>query len=81
MWEREPSEAWEYLSLPETKERVSDGHYIVLSSPNNTPLKKSLFVLPAYSGNGYNGYGAQPVGGESYTSQSMFSSLTGYRDK
>lgn len=35
----------------------------------------SSFVLPAYGSNGYNGYGAQPRGGESHTSQSLEASL------
>lgn len=66
---------WEYLSLPGTK--VSEGHDTVLRSPLNTHVTMSLFLLPAYGGNGYNGYGGQPMGGGSYTSQSVLTSLMG----
>ena len=71
MWEQEPPEVWEYLSLPGTKGPVSEDHYTVLRSPPNRSVTMSLFVLPAYGSNGYNGYRAQPMGGESHTSESL----------
>lgn len=66
MWGLEPPEVWVYLNLPGTK--ASEGHDTDLRSLPNTPVIMSVFVLPGYGGNGYNGYGAQPMGGESYIS-------------
>lgn len=53
--------------MPGIKERVSEGHDTELRSPPDVPVTMSLFDLTAY---GNNGYGAQPMGGESHTSQS-----------
>lgn len=81
MWVWEPPEVWGYLSLPGTKrQEVSEGCDAVLRPPPNTPITLYFFI-PAYGGNGYNGYGAQPMGGESYTSQSILASLTGVKHK
>ena len=69
MREWDPPEVWVYLSLPGTT--VSEDHDTIVRSPPNTSEIISLSVLPGYGGNGYNGYGAQPMGGESITSQSV----------
>lgn len=58
---KERPEGWECLSLPGTK--VSEGLLTELKLLPNTPVTMSLFVLPGYGGNGY---GAQPMAGESF---------------
>lgn len=80
MWVWEPPGVWGYLSLPGTKrQEVSEGCDAVLTPPPNTPITLYLFIFsPAYGGNGY---GAQPMGGESYASQSILTSLTGVKNK